>query len=174
MSGKAYISSDDSALLRKALRGHSGGSALEIGAGNSGGLRVLSEGYSLVVGTDVVRPVMSDWKGEGASYVLAEGASCLRDSVFDLVAFNPPYLATAEAGDAAVEGGEGLEVPKGFLREALRTVKKNGTVVFLLNDEADEEEFSSVCAEMGFRLSRVHSERVFFEELRIYAASACD
>ncbi len=174
MSGTTYISSDDSALLRKALRGRSGERALEIGAGNGGGLCELSRGFGLVVGTDLIRPSMSDWKGAGACYVLAEGASCLRDSAFDLVAFNPPYLASGGTEDAAVAGGEGLEVPKEFLREALRTVRNTGTVVFLLNDEADEEEFSGICAEKGFRLRRIGSERAFFEELRVYSASASD
>jgi len=172
MSGTPYMASEDSALLRKALEGESGGTCLEIGAGNGGNLVDLSKRFSLVVGTDIVRPAMSDWREADANYVLADGASCLRDSTFDLVAFNPPYLASDEFGDAAVEGGRGLEVPKAFLRGALRAVKRSGRVVFLLSDEADVEDFRGECRKLGFRLEKLRSERHFFEELAVYQARA--
>jgi release factor glutamine methyltransferase len=172
MTGTTYLASEDSALLRRALRGYSGGSFLEIGAGNGGSLVELSTRFGLVIGTDLARPSMSDWKGAGASYVLAEGATCLRPALFDLVAFNPPYLATEMSDDPAVEGGRGLEVPKAFLREALRVVKRSGRVVFLLNDEAKVEEFEQECADAGFGLERIASERRFFEELVVYSAGS--
>ncbi len=170
MTGETYLASDDSALLRRALRGFSGGSFLEIGAGNGGGLVELSPRFGLAVGTDVVKPTMSDWKEAGADYVLADGATCLRPSTFDLVAFNPPYLATEPRDDPAVDGGSLLEVPKAFLREALRVVKGNGRIVFLLNDEAKVREFEELCEGNGFSLERVASERGFFEELVVYSA----
>jgi methylase of polypeptide subunit release factors len=171
MSGEAYIASDDSALLRSALHGLSGARALEIGAGNGGNLIELAKGFGLVVGTDLVRPADSDWKEQGVDFVLADGASCVRPGTMDLVAFNPPYLAEEASDDRAVEGGVGLEVPKAFLREALRTVKDSGRVVFLLNDAADIREFEEVCAEKAFALARMATKRVFFEELAVYSAA---
>ncbi len=172
MSGDAYIASEDSALLRSALRGLTGGACLEIGAGNCGNLLELKKGFPQVVGTDIVRPGTSDWKGRGIDFVLADGASCLRPGSFDLVAFNPPYLRAEGSGDRAVEGGAGLEVPREFLREALRAVKGTGRVVFLLNDEAEIREFEALCAEKSFGLRRTVSKRVFFEELAVYSADA--
>ncbi len=172
MTGKPYLASQDSALLRRALQVHSAGSFLEMGAGNGGNLVDMVKRSRLVVGTDIVMPAMSDWKEAGASFLLADRGSCLRDSCFDLVAFNPPYLPADPAEDTAVGGGRGLEVPESFLREALRVVKKSGTVVFLLNDEANEEKMKKICAERGFRLERKASQRVFFEELRVYSATA--
>ena len=170
MTGEAYISSDDSALLRGALRRHSGGSCLEIGAGNGGTLVDLAERFDLVVGTDIVRPSMSDWRGANVNFVLADGASCLKDSTFALVTFNPPYIA-ADVLEQAVEGGKDLRVPKSFLWEALRTVWGEGAVVFLLNDDAGEDEFRALCEERGFGLRVLESHRMFFEELRIYSAA---
>jgi len=172
MSGTPYVASEDSALLRRALQGESGESCLEIGAGNGGNLVELSRRYSVVVGTDIVRPNMSDWKATGANYVLADGASCLKDSTFDLVAFNPPYLAAEQAGDPAVEGGRRLEVPRAFLREALRAVKRGGRIVFLLCDEADMGDFRTECRKKGFGLEKLMSERYFFEGLAVYLAAA--
>jgi release factor glutamine methyltransferase len=169
MSRSPYISSDDSALLRRALEGRAGGACLELGAGNGGTLTVLSRGYRVTVGTDLVTPSMLDWS-EGADFVLADRASCFRDGSFDLVAFNPPYVAGEGTGDIAVDGGNGLAVPKSFLKEALRTVKDDGKVVFLLNQEAELPEFEEACRARGFRLRRLDSERAFFETLSIYEA----
>ncbi len=103
---------------------------------------------------------------------MADCASCLKDSSFDLVAFNPPYLRENWAEDSAVGGGIGLEVPKRFLEEALRVVRPVGRIVMLLNDQADIAEFVQVCAARGFKLRQIGSKRVFFEELSIYEASA--
>jgi release factor glutamine methyltransferase len=172
MSGEPYLASEDSALLREALRSYDGESCLEIGAGNAGNLIDLAGRFALVVGTDVVKPSMRDWKSAGANYVLADVASCLGDSTVELVAFNPPYLAAAEAEDRAVGGGTELEVAVRFLRDALRVVKRSGRVVMLLNDGADPELFEEVCSSVGFTMRRVAARRVFFEELVVYEASA--
>ncbi len=169
MSGPAYLASEDSALLRRALRPYSGKRCLEIGAGNGGNLLELSKRFKLTVGTDLVRPGISDWKEAGANFILADGASCMRPSAFDLVAFNPPYVP-ADPGDRTVDGGRNLEVPKKFLAEALGAVKDDGEVVFILNNEADMEEFLGLCSALGFGLERLMSERVFFEELNVYSA----
>jgi methylase of polypeptide subunit release factors len=172
MSEIPYIASEDSTLLRRALSGYTGGLCLEIGAGNAGALVELAARFDTVVGTDLVRPAMMDWKDAGVDFVLADGASCLRSSTFDLVAFNPPYISAEVGADTAVEGGEGLEVPLMFLKEALRVVKSNGKVVMLLNDGAELAKFRGICAGSGFRIDQVASLRVFFEELAVFVGSA--
>ncbi len=170
MNGDQYLASEDSALLRRALRGRSGASCLEIGAGNGGNLVQLAGGFDLAVGTDLSKPSMTDWREAGANFVLADGASCLRDEVFDLVAFNPPYVA-GPIEDKTVDGGTSLGVPKRFLREALRVAKKEGRVIFVLNDEAALEEFRQIAGEGGFALEPLDSKRLFFEKLTVYVAS---
>jgi release factor glutamine methyltransferase len=172
MSGEPYLASEDSALLRNALGHYSGGICLEIGAGNGGAMLDLARRFALVVGTDLRRPGMDDWKQGGGQYLLADRASCLRDASFDLVAFNPPYLRERGTDDSTVEGGVGLEVPRRFLEEALRVVKPAGRVIMLFNDQADVSEFERTCATRGFQLRLMASKRVFFEELSVYEASA--
>ena len=171
MNGEPYLASEDSALLRRALKGRSGERCLEIGAGNGGNVVALAERFGMVVGTDLVSPSMRDWREAGVDLILTDGASCLRSGVFDLVAFNPPYLR-AEVEDGAVDGGSQLEVPRKFLREALRVARKDGVVVFILSDGADRREFSKICEEAGFALRPLASERMFFEELTVFSAKA--
>jgi len=171
MRGSQYLSAEDSALLRTALQGYAGGACLEIGAGNGGNLADLSNRFELVVGTDLTRPSMHDWDDRGGSYILADAATCFRPSMFDIVAFNPPYLVE-DVTDRATQGGKELEVPKYFLCEALRVVRKGGKVVFLLNQDADMSGFMEICARAGYGLRRVMAKRLFYEALAVYEASA--
>jgi release factor glutamine methyltransferase len=173
MRSETYTFSEDSRLLRDALKEYSGGTFLEIGAGNGGTLIGMPDRFDIVVGTDLVRPAMDDWKKKGANFIVADRASCMRESSFDLVAFNPPYLK-GRVEDEAVDGGEELQVPITFLEEALRVVKRRGAVLMLLNDGADLSTFREVCARSGFSLERVATQRVFFEELAVYAARRAD
>lgn len=169
---RPYLASEDSAMLRGVLKTYSGGSALEIGAGNCGNLVALAKSFETAVGTDIVIPEMADWRTSGADFLMADGASCLRLGSFDLVAFNPPYLPAEVADDPSTEGGVALEVPMRFLLDALRAVKLTGRIVMLLNDQAPIGEFEAECSRHGFRLSKVATRHLFFEELSVYEASA--
>jgi release factor glutamine methyltransferase len=168
----SYLASEDSALLRSTLGRYSGRRSLEIGAGNGGNLIELSKGFETVVGTDVRRPGITDWKNLGISFLVGDLATSLCDESFDLVAFNPPYLAVGGGGDDTVEGGSGLEVPLKFLREGLRTVKKTGRIVMLLNDEADTVDFERECSEKGFTLRKIAEKHLFYETIAVYQASS--
>jgi methylase of polypeptide subunit release factors len=169
---RPYLASEDSALLREVLKEYSGGGVLEIGAGNGGNLVALANAFGMTVGTDIVQPGMTDWKTSGANFLIADGAACIQTASFDLVAFNPPYLAGEAATDPSTEGGVNLEVPTMFLREALRTVKRTGRIVMLLNDQAPVAEFEAECFRHGFRMAKVATKRLFFEELAVYEAVA--
>jgi methylase of polypeptide subunit release factors len=169
---RPYLASEDSALLRGVLKTYLGGSALEIGAGNCGNLAALAKGFEIAVGTDIVMPRMTDWRASGADFLIADGASCLRLGSFDLVAFNPPYLPAEVGDDPCTEGGTALEVPMRFLQDALRAVKLTGRIVMLLNDQAPIREFETECSRHGFRLSKIATRHLFFEELSVYEASA--
>ena len=173
MRSDPYLAAEDSALLREALKACHGETCLEIGAGNGGNLVNLAGRFELVVGTDLVRPEMEDWRKE-ADYLLADGASCFRDACFDLVAFNPPYLKEGNAGDRSVEGGENLEVPKKFLASALRVVRPDGRIVMLLDGDAAVDDFELMVSEHGFSLRKLATRHLFFEELAVYGASAVD
>ena len=168
---RPYLASEDSALLRGVLKTCSGGSALEIGAGNCGNLVVLAKSFETAVGTDVVMPGMTDWKASGADFLMADRASCLRSGSFDLVTFNPPYLPAEVADDPSTEGGAALEVSMKFLQDALRAVKLTGRIVMLLNDQAPIGEFEAECSRHGFRLAKVATKHLFFEDLSVYEAS---
>lgn len=168
MSSWSYVSSEDSALLRESLREYSGGVCLEIGAGNGGGLILLSERFGLTVGTDIRPP--SFFEGTGRfEFVVADSASCFRQESFDLVAFNPPYLPSEGLLDRAVDGGEGGEaVSLRFLEDAMRVVKRNGKIVMLLSTENPVAPVERLCEEGGFEMKLVGERHLFYESLSVY------
>jgi len=170
MNATPYLSSEDSTLLRKAIRGLSGRACLEIGAGNGGNLVAVSRDFQLAVGTDLVGPGMDDWSQAGANFLLSDLASCFRDETFDMVMFNPPYLSSEEIEDPAVDAGREGEVTLAFLREALRVVRGSGVVLMILSQGNPLESVRTECERRGFKLTRIESVRLFFEELTVYRA----
>lgn len=172
MSSRAYISSDDSALLRSVMQGRSGRASLEMGAGNGGGLIELAQGFVLTVGTDLKGPARGRAELAGADFVVADAASCFRERVFDLVAFNPPYVPTERIEDATVDGGvAGSDISLHFLREALRVVREDGKILMLLSSDNPIEPFGTECKRLGFRITRITEKRLFYETLSVYEAS---
>ena len=168
MSSGAYLSSDDSVLLRGVLERYSGGSCLEIGAGNGGGLVELSRRFKMAVGTDIQRP--SGFKlRDSIDFVLADCASCFREQSFDLVAFNPPYLPSEQIEDRTVDGGEeGEAVAMRFLGEAIRVSKKDGKIVALLSSENPLAPLERLCERDGFSMRLVGTKHLFYETLSVY------
>jgi release factor glutamine methyltransferase len=172
LSKRAYLASEDSALLREAMRDYGGDACLEIGAGNGGNLLELAGVHSLAVGTDLVPPGELNWVGRPGNFVLADAATCFRDGSFDLVVSNPPYLPSGTIEDTAVDGGRGgVEVALRFLREAKRVVKSGGRILMLLSSEDSMEDVRRECARMGLGLTLVAQKRLFFENLCVYDAS---
>lgn len=172
MSSETYLSSDDSALFRKALRRYSGESCLEIGAGNGGGLIELSGSFERVVGTDLRTPSDSSWNRGSIDLVLADSASCFRDRSFDLVAFNPPYVPSDQPADNTVDGGkDGEEVTMRFLAEAMRVARPEGKIVILLSSENPLAPVETVCQRNASTIRLLETKRLFYETLSVYEIS---
>ena len=147
---------------------------MEIGFGSGAVLASLSERFSLSVGTDVMsldQARETVWGG-AAGVILADRASCFRPGEFDLVAFNPPYLPSEGFQDRTVDGGEdGVEVPIGFLEEALRVLRTDGRIVLLLSDRGDIQRFLTRSKSMGLSAVEKRRKRLFYETLVVYELS---
>jgi release factor glutamine methyltransferase len=171
---KTYVPSDDTSLLIEVLSEFEGERCLEIGFGSGAVLASLSGRFSLAVGTDVLSlgQARAAERGEAAEVILADRASCFRAGAFDLIAFNPPYLPSEGFQDRAVDGGEGgVEVPSGFLDDALRVLKKGGRIVLLLSDRGDLHGFLARSKAMGLSVVEKRSKRLFYETLVVYELS---
>ena len=166
---EVYLPSVDTATLARALRSYRGKTCLEIGFGSGAVLQSLAPRFEMAVGTDVLSLAQAVASKGDAEVVLADRATCFREAVFDLVAFNPPYLPSEGIEDRTVDGGKGgLEVPLAFLEEGLRVMKPDGRAVLLLSDEADLTEFKRVCERMGLMVEERARESLFFENLFVF------
>ena len=170
-SEETYLPSDDTALLIESLSSYSGERCLEIGFGSGVVLAALSQRFSMALGTDVVSlgQARALKRGGAAGIFLADRGSCFREGVFDLVAFNPPYLPSDGVNDVTVDGGEmGVEVPMRFLDDALRVLKPDGIVVVLLSDCGDTRRFLTRAERMGLSILEKGRRRLFYETLITY------
>ena len=134
MNRSSYVFSDDSRLFGEVLSGlDGGGTFLEIGVGNGGNQRIVDEKFDLVVGTDILSLNETKHKNPNSELIVADRATCFRESVFDVVAFNPPYVPSSGIVDITVDGGQtGIEIPLQFLESASKAVKKTGKILMLL------------------------------------------
>jgi release factor glutamine methyltransferase len=165
-----YLPAEDTYLLRDALGPFSGDSCLEIGFGSGAVISSVAGRFRLAVGTDLLG--LDDVrlaKGPSVELVLADRATCFRDGVFDLVFFNPPYLASEAIEDQAVDGGPtGTDVPVLFLEEGLRVLREGGTILALLSTEGDLRSFLSHCDILGLAVESVVEKRLFYETLSVF------
>lgn len=169
-----YPYSEDSLLLGEVISQADPGEAfLEIGIGNGENLSRAASKFSLVVGTDVMLPSKfpSDIPSN-SEVVCADRATCFRDAVFDLVAFNPPYLPSETIEDVTVDGGpSGVEVPLKFMESALPVLRRNGKILILLSSLGSTERFSKYCRERSLVIRKVGEKKLFFETLTVYVVS---
>lgn len=170
MSDNLYIRSDDSRLLEESIANQEpADSFLEIGVGNGGNLKIASNLFSLVVGTDIVN--VSEVKKEFpfVEIVISDRATPFRNNVFDLVAFNPPYVPSKDVVDKSVDAGpSGFEVPLLFLESARQVVKKDGKILMLTSNLGKASMLVEYCSLHALTLKMIAEKKLFFETLYVY------
>lgn len=157
------------------------GSVCEIGCGSG----VITEELALnrleVLATDVTfNAVKIAWnriKGSGLAenvhVVCCDRLEALREGeIFTLITFNPPYLPS-EDEDLQYSGGpSGVETPLLFIFSALRCLRKNGILLFLLSSLSSWEKALQVMRLLGLLPSIVGIKKVgLYEELMLIAAA---
>ncbi len=142
---------------------------LEIGVGNGLNLEAVSGKFHLAVGTDIVNLHEVKQRNPTCELIVADRASCFRKAVFDVVAFNPPYVPSETIVDKTVDGGpNGIEVPLEFLNSALDVVKESGKILVLLSSNDSMRMFQEFCRKHNISLEKLIETRLFFESLAVY------
>jgi release factor glutamine methyltransferase len=166
-----YPPMEDTFLLLGSLQPRAGERALEMGCGT--GLiscHLAAAGIELTaadINPHAAECTMENLRRNGLIGVVKE--SDLFDSVggmFDLIVFNPPYLAAHEEGilEKAWAGGEGgLETLRPFLAQAKDHLLPGGRIVVLLSSEMDRDGLDLLLR--SYERKRLAARRLFFEEL---------
>jgi release factor glutamine methyltransferase len=156
--------------MRKAVKPYSGNSCIEIGIGYGSILLDLQARFQEVAGTDIaLTEGFKVLQGARIDLVITDRASCFRETSFDLVIMNPPYLRSVSIVDSSIDGGkDGFEVPNLFLQDALRVLRPKGAILILLSSETSKSDFETFCVENNLVIRKVLSKSLFFETLIVY------
>ncbi|MCD6511441.1 MAG: methyltransferase [Thaumarchaeota archaeon] len=168
-----YLPREDTYFFIDALADYGGHRACEIGCGIGLALLELSKRFGLVVGTDLDLESLLEAKEslkksgvENVELIACDKAEAFRDGVFDLVAFNPPYLPSEGLGDRCVEGGpRGYESALEFARSGERRLVDGGRLLLLASSLSDLEGLLKGLSGLGLECRIKARRRLFFEEL---------
>ena len=180
---EVYEPAEDSILLLKNLVDVRDKEVLEIGVGTGLiSIACAKRGAKRVVGVDInpyaVKLAKENAKLNNVNITFFE--SDLFENVegeFDVILFNPPYLPTSEDDkingylNYAFDGGEnGREILDRFIYNLPNYLKKGGVAQILQSSLTGEEITINKLKSLGFKVEKVASLKVPFEELMVINA----
>lgn len=172
-----YQPAEDSHLLASAVAPEVSADeyVLEVGTGSGFVAEFIeSESGASVFGADLNPHACEQARKRGVEVVRADLVAPFRDGVFDVVAFNPPYLPRdpeAEREDwmeVALTGGEsGREVIEAFLDSVGRVLAPDGSVYLLVSTLTGVDEVVGYAAGHGYSAVAVRDESFPYETLTV-------
>ncbi len=164
-SRDAYAPAEDTYFLEDCISGCGGEHALDMGSGSGYLARSLSRTFTTVVGTEISYRVAASQVYKSDFMVCCSGADALACK-FDLIACNPPYLASDAIEDAATDGGRGgVPVPLEMVRSAAPRLGLGGRMILITSSLSDYEELMKRIRGLGMRVCIAARKKLFFEEL---------
>lgn len=166
-----YPPSEDTFFIAKNIENEQGQYALDIGSGSGYLTKLLTENFSLVVGTDINCNVLQHQTSyKTNNLICCNGSDALRIK-FDFIVCNLPYLATDEILDIATDGGyEGFEIPKNIFDSVQKNLKNNGKFIFVTSSLSNYEKLIDYVQKLGLNARIIAKKRLFFEELILVEA----
>lgn len=171
MKNDEYPPSEDTFFIAKNIENEQGQYALDIGSGSGYLTKLLTENFSLVVGTDINCNVLQHQTSyKTNNLICCNGSDALRIK-FDFIVCNLPYLATDEILDIATDGGyEGFEIPKNIFDSVQKNLKNNGKFIFVTSSLSNYEKLIDYVQKLGLNARIIAKKRLFFEELILVEA----
>ena len=147
---------------------------LDVGTGSGYVARRARKAGVEVVGSDLNPHACEHAADLGVPVGRADLTTAFRDDVFDVVAFNPPYLPEPEDSgwgdwlETAITGGEdGRAVVEPFLDDVGRVLAPGGRVYLLVSTMTGPDEVREYAAVRGLDAREVASESFRFERLLV-------
>lgn len=179
MSRDVYPQSEDTELLLGALAKEDlrGARAVDVGSGSGAVAEAMLAAGARVLAIDINPAAALATRARGVDVVRGDLLSALRGP-FDVVAFNAPYLPSADEErvtgwlDRAFHGGEGgVEVSEAFARDLPRVLAPGGRAYLVVSSRADLPRLAASIERAGLRHEKVASARFFFEEIAVWKVS---
>ncbi|MBD3389272.1 MAG: methyltransferase [Candidatus Altiarchaeales archaeon] len=173
-----YAPAEDSFLLADNL-GEFKGCVLDMGTGTGIQALTAAKRAEHVVGVDV-NPEAVELARRNAESNDIDNADFMVSNLFsnvegrfDLIIFNPPYLAAEDAGELgkAWSGGTtGVEVINRFIEEAGEYLTPEGRIMLLVSSINRLGKVKEKLADCGYDVEITAKEKIFFEELYVLSA----
>lgn len=172
-----YNQNDDTLLLFHSIKGYSGSSVLEIGAGSGLICQRLRENFSLVVGIDIDIESIKYCKtniGSQIHWLCCDAVSAIVGK-FDLIISNPPYLPNEDKKndqDRTIHGGrEGIELTLRFIEDSIPLLKTNGKIIIISSSLANLRHLDNFISYKNLKKKIISTKKFFFETLYVYELS---
>jgi release factor glutamine methyltransferase len=177
LKSSVYEPAEDTDLLLAAMRAEplAGARCCEVGPGSGVVARaMLDAGAARVVAVEINPAAARATRALGVAVVRGDLLAPVRGP-FDVVAFNAPYLPSAEDErlpgeiDRAFHGGEGgVEVSARFVADLPRALAPGGRAYLVVSSRAALDRLADAVARAGLRRETVASARFFFEEIAVW------
>lgn len=176
-----YEPAEDTDLLIGALREREpdvrGRLCADVGTGSGAIAAALEARGARVVAVDI-SPLAARHARAHVSRVLRGDLLTALRGPFDIIAFNAPYLPSADEErvegwlDAAFHGGdEGVEVSERFARDLRRVLAPRGRAYLVVSSRASLGRLAATLRAEGLTHEPVAATRFFFEELSVWRIS---
>ena len=161
-----YPPSEDTFFIANNIENETGEYALDVGSGSGYLTKLLSENFSLVVGTDINCDVLQHQTSYKTKNLICCNGSDALGIKFDFIVCNLPYLATDEILDIATDGGaEGFEIPKKIFDSVLNNLKEDGRFIFVTSSLSNYQKLLDYFQKLGMKTTIIAKKKLFFEEL---------
>ena len=152
-----YQPAEDTFFLADHIEDEKGKTALDIGTGTGFLVKILSDSFDLVIGTDININSLRQQVAPIRNRICCNAADVFSKK-FDLIICNLPYLATDEIIDIATDGGtEGFEIPSQIIKSALPCLNKSGKFIFVTSSLSNYQKL----------IDMVNSEAVSYTHLTL-------
>jgi len=166
LKNEEYPPSEDTFFIAENIENEKGEYALDIGSGSGYLTKLLSENFSLVIGTDINCKVLQQQSSYKTKNLICCNGSDALGIKFDFIVCNLPYLATDEILDIATDGGaEGFEIPEKIFNSVLNNLKENGKFIFVTSSLSNYQKLLDYFQKLGMKTTIIAKKKLFFEEL---------
>jgi release factor glutamine methyltransferase len=174
---EVYNPSDDSYLLLKVIEVSGGERFLEMGSG-SGLIAIHAAKAGANVTASDINPHAVECtrrnalRNDARVHVLESDLFDKVEGLFDVIAFNPPYLAVEETSTTWIEkswsgGLDGTDVSAAFLREAWKHLAPGGKIFMILSSLGNLRSLLRIARE-HYRSTMIEEQQMFFESIFAY------
>ena len=176
-----YKPREDSFLLKKHLKKHVKGVVLDIGTGT--GIQALEAAsskkvvkvYAIDINSKAIDYCRANIDNKKIIFLTSDLFLVFRvdqrykNTKFDTIIFNPPYLPTEKPKDIALDGGKkGYESICRFLNEAKPFLKGKTKILVIFSSLTGKEKLDKYLSEHYFKFKELEKQHIFFEDLYVY------